>query len=72
MNARFADGHRSGAMLEEFTIASFVETLALNIPEVKRVKFIVEGKERETLAGHADLKQIYDVGAVHQLVTEMQ
>jgi hypothetical protein len=35
------------------------------------VKFLVDGKERETLAGHADLSMTYDVPAVHQLVAEL-
>jgi hypothetical protein len=72
LNAALADGHRSGALLEEFTVVSFVETLAMNIPQVRGVKFIVEGKERETLAGHAGLQQVYDVAAVHQLVAELR
>jgi hypothetical protein len=72
LNAALAEGHRSGVMVEEMTIASMVETLELNVPAVRRVKFLVEGQERETLAGHADLGMIYDVGAVHQLVAGLQ
>jgi hypothetical protein len=36
------------------------------------VKILVDGKERETLAGHADLTGFYDVTAVNQLATELQ
>ena len=72
LNASFAEGHRSGVMVEEMTIASMVESLAMNVPEIRRVKFLVEGKERETLAGHADLGTTYDVPAVHQLVAGSQ
>ncbi len=72
LNSAFADGHRSGVMVEEMTIASMVESLALNVTAIKRVKFLVDGKERETLAGHADLSMIYDVSAVHQLVGQLQ
>jgi hypothetical protein len=36
------------------------------------VKILVGGKERETLAGHADLTGFYDVSAVNQLVGELQ
>lgn len=71
-NAAFADRHRSGALVEELTIASFIQTLAATFPNVTQVKFLVDGKERETLAGHVDLKAIYDVGAVTQLVRELQ
>jgi hypothetical protein len=72
LNAAFAEGHRSGVLVEEMTIASMVESLGLNVPSVKRVKFLVEGKDRETLAGHADLGMIYEVQTVHQLVAGLQ
>jgi len=32
----------------------------------------VDGKERETLAGHADLSSYYDVSAVNQLAVQLQ
>jgi hypothetical protein len=69
-NAEFANKHRSGALVEELTIASFVQTLSAAFPKVTQVKFLVDGKERETLAGHADLKGVYDVATVNQLVRE--
>jgi len=68
MTPQFAGGHRSGVLLEEFTVLSLVETLSMNVPAVKSVKFLVDGKDRETLAGHADLQTIYDVQAVHAIV----
>jgi sporulation and spore germination protein len=72
LNDAFADGHRSGVLIEELTVASLVQTLAANIPGINRVKILVGGKERETLAGHADLSCTYDVSAVSQMVAEMQ
>jgi hypothetical protein len=72
MNSAFAEGHRSGIMVEELTIASLVETLAINMPSIRRVKFLVEGHDRETLAGHADLRLTYEVASVHELVAELQ
>jgi hypothetical protein len=72
VNAAFANGHRSGVLEEELTVASIIQTLAANIPDILRVKFLVEGKERETLAGHADLSSMYDTIAVSQLVAQMQ
>jgi len=36
------------------------------------VKILVEGKERDTLAGHADLSNFYDVPAVTQVVAQLQ
>ncbi len=71
-NDAFADGHRSGILVEELTVASLVQTLSANLPGIDRVKILVGGKERETLAGHADLSCIYDVSAVNQEVVELQ
>lgn len=72
LNAAFADGHRSGILVEELTVASLIHTISENIPGVLRVKILVDGKERETLAGHADLSGFYDVSAVNQLTAELQ
>jgi hypothetical protein len=32
----------------------------------------VEGKERETLAGHADLMSFYQVSDVHEIAKELE
>ncbi len=72
LNAAFADGHRSGVLEEELTVASLIQTLSANLPGILRVKILVEGKERETLAGHADLSGFFDVGAVKQLSAQLQ
>ena len=72
LNSAFADGHRSGVLVEDLTITSLIHTLSANIPGVLRVKILVDGKERETLAGHADLTGFYDVTAVNQLSTQLQ
>jgi hypothetical protein len=71
-NSAFADGHRSGILVEELTVASLVQTLSANIPGITRVKILVEGKARETLAGHADLSDFYSVSAVNQMVMQLQ
>jgi hypothetical protein len=72
VNAAFADGHRSGVLVEELTVVSLVQTLSANVPGIARVKILVEGRERDTLAGHADLSNFYDVPAVTQLVAQLQ
>jgi hypothetical protein len=70
--AAFADGHPSGLLAEEMTLASLIETVTANVPGITKVKFLVDGKERETLAGHADLNSFYPVIAVHQLAKEFE
>lgn len=72
LNSAFANGHRSGVLEEELTVASLIQTLAANLPDIVRVKILVDGRDRETLAGHADLSGFYDVGAVGQVVGQMQ
>jgi hypothetical protein len=72
MNAAFADGHRSGVLAEELTIASLIQTVSANIPGILKVKILVEGKQRETLAGHADLSGFFDVSAVNQLTSRLE
>lgn len=72
INAAFADGHRSGVLSEELTIASLLQTLSANIPGILKAKILVEGQPRETLAGHVDLSGFFDVTAVHQLTSELE
>ncbi len=71
LNSAFADTHRSGVLVEELTVASLIHTVSENTPGVVRVKILVDGKERDTLAGHADLSDYYDVTAVNQLATQL-
>ena len=44
-----------GIQSETLAIYSIVNSIAINIPSVKRVQFLIQGQEVETLDGHADL-----------------
>lgn len=72
VNGAFADTHRSGVLVEELTVASLIETVSANTPGIVKVKLLVDGQPRDTLAGHADLSSYYDVAAINQLATELQ
>jgi sporulation and spore germination protein len=72
LNSAFADKHRSGVLVEELTVASLIHTISANTPGIQKVKILVDGNERDTLAGHADLSSFYDVSAVNQLATQLQ
>jgi spore germination protein GerM len=72
LNSAFADKHRSGVLVEELTVASLIHTVSSNTQGLLKVKILVDGKERDTLAGHADLSSYYDVAAVNQLASELQ
>jgi hypothetical protein len=69
-NAALADGHRSGILVEELTLASMAQTLAANIPGVTDIKILIDGKERMTLAGHADLSEPYKASDAAGFVKE--
>jgi len=72
MDSAFADAHPSGVLAEELTVASLVLTLNANDSKITRVKILVNGQERETLAGHADLKRFYEASNIGQVVKDMQ
>jgi spore germination protein GerM len=50
------DKHPGGSSSELMTVYSIVNSLTMNIPEIKRVKILIEGREQTTLAGHVDLR----------------
>lgn len=72
VNEALANGHRSGILVEELTVATLVQTLAANVQGVSRVKILVEGKQQDTLAGHADLSNFYDVSAINQMINQLE
>ncbi len=55
-SAAIKDNHPGGVMTELITIYSIVNSLVLNITGIDRVKFLIEGREALTLAGHIDLQ----------------
>ena len=48
--------HTGGALDELFTVYTIVNALTENLPAIKRVQILVDGKEVDTLAGHVDLR----------------
>jgi len=48
--------HPGGSTAEMATVYSLTNTLTINNPAIKKVKILVEGKERESLKGHVGLK----------------
>jgi len=56
LNKAVSDKHPGGSLTELLSLYSVVNTLALNIPEIEAVKFLIDGREAKTLAGHIDLR----------------
>lgn len=59
LTGAFASSHPSGIETESLTILSICATLHANLPDVTQVRFLVDGQQRATLAGHADLTRTY-------------
>ena len=59
LTGNFVAGHPSGIETETLTVLSICGTLHANLPRVTQVRFLVDGVQRATLAGHADLTRTY-------------
>jgi spore germination protein GerM len=52
-------GFAPGIQSEALAVYSIVDSLAANIPAVKKVKILLQGQEAETLDGHVDLTEFF-------------
>jgi spore germination protein GerM len=52
--------HPGGPWAEMLTLRSIMQTLVANVPAIKRVQILIEGREVETLAGHLDIRRPLD------------
>jgi spore germination protein GerM len=57
LSAEAASGHPGGSLNELLTVYALVNAVTANLPAVKRVQILVDGKEVDTLAGHVDLRR---------------
>lgn len=53
----FIEQHPGGTASEVATVYSLANTLAANLPEVKRIRIQVGGKDVTTIKGHIDLRE---------------
>jgi hypothetical protein len=59
LDAAFVQAQPSGVEPETLTLLSMIATLHANLPQVAEVRFLVDGQQKDTLAGHADLTRVY-------------
>ncbi|HTW79187.1 MAG TPA: GerMN domain-containing protein [Terracidiphilus sp.] len=59
LSGSFAANHPSGIETETLTVLSICATLRANLPRIASVRFLVDGQQLDTLAGHADLTRTY-------------
>jgi len=55
----FVSGPPGGSSEDLATVFSIVDSLTYNLPEIKRVRFLVGGEEREALNSHLDLRRAW-------------
>lgn len=53
----FYDDLPAGSSAEMTAIYAVIDTIAVNFPQVKKVLFLKEGKQMDTVKGHLDLRQ---------------
>jgi flagellar basal body-associated protein FliL len=53
--------HPGGSTAEMATVYSLTNTLAVNLPSIKKIKILIGGKERESLKGHIGLKHPFTI-----------
>jgi len=49
--------HPGGSLTELLTVHAIVNAVTANLPAVKRVQILVDGKEVDTIAGHVDVRK---------------
>ena len=59
LRGSFISRHPSGILAEDLTLQSIIGTLHAALPQIVRIRFLVDGNPHDTLAGHADLQHTY-------------
>lgn len=54
-----SSGVKASAWEELLGVYSFVNTLTQNFEEIRQIRFLIEGRESQTLAGHIDLARTF-------------
>lgn len=60
LSRAFRQGFTGGARAEELALGSLVRTLALGVPEIKRIRIVCAGVALSTLGGHFPLDRPLD------------
>lgn len=57
LSREVSSAHPGGTTSELLTVYAIVDALTVNLPAVRAVQILVDGKEQDTLAGHVDLRR---------------
>ena len=62
LSAEVSSAHPGGALDESLTVYSIINAVTTNLPAVKAVQILVNGREVDSLAGHVDLRRPLPAG----------
>ena len=57
LSSEISAQHPGGSSTELLTVYAVVNAVLANLPTVRRVQILVEGREADTLAGHVDIRR---------------
>lgn len=57
LSPQVSTAHPGGTLAEMLTVAAIVNDVTANLPAVRRVQILIDGKQVDTLAGHVDLRR---------------
>lgn len=57
LSPEVSTGHPGGSFTELLTVNAIVNALTANLPSIRRVQILIDGREADTLAGHVDLRR---------------
>jgi hypothetical protein len=57
LSAELSRAHPGGSLTEMLTVYALVNAVTANLPAVRRVQLLIDGREVDTLAGHVDIRR---------------
>ncbi|HEY8536682.1 MAG TPA: GerMN domain-containing protein [Vicinamibacterales bacterium] len=57
LTGEISTNHTGGSLDEILTVYTIVGALTENLPDIRRVQILIDGREVDTLAGHVDLRR---------------
>ena len=74
LSPEIASAHPGGSLAELLTVHALVNAVTANLPAIKRVQILIDGREVDTIAGHVDIRRplVRDVSLVRQEGEQVQ
>jgi spore germination protein GerM len=57
LSGEVSSRHTGGSSTELLTVYAIVHAVTANLPPIRRVQILIDGREADTLAGHVDLRR---------------